>query len=288
MAASAERLQRSAGAANVAFKLRSGRTCLKDLYQQGCCKVRFPKAEHLKYREAVLINTAGGLTDDDEMSFDISWDAATQAMVTTQAAAEKIYRSRHRSAQVNTELGIAEGAAAVWLPQETILFNGGRLRRQTTIRMAGSASLFAVESMVFGRAAMNEVVTSGHVHDRWRVEIDGRLVFIDASELSDNNENAMQSVLQRTAVLAGKVATATFILVDSDLNKSIESIRAAIGANDVMGGVSSLGPLLVGRIVAEDAIALRSAIAGVFGALQEGNIGKLGEVGFSLPRVWQC
>jgi len=286
VAVSADRLQRSAGVANVVFKLRSGRTCLKDLYQQGCCKVRFPKAAHLDYREAVLINTAGGLTDDDEMAFDISWDAATQAIVTTQAA-EKVYRSRHRSARVNTSLNIAKDAIAVWLPQETIVFDGGRLRRQTKVQLRGNASLFAVESMVLGRSAMNEVLASGHVHDHWRVEIDGRLVFIDALEFNDSNKGLLQDVLQRTAVLAGRVATATFILVDSDLDGSIEAVRGVIGSNDLMGGVSNLGPLLVGRLVAADVRALRKGIADIFVALQEAGSGRLGEVGFSLPRVWQ-
>ena len=286
MAVSADRLQRSAGVANVVFKLRSGRTCLKDLYQQGCCKVRFPKAAHLDYREAVLINTAGGLTDDDEMAFDISWDAATQAIVTTQAA-EKVYRSRHRSARVNTSLNVAKDAIAVWLPQETIVFDGGRLRRQTKVQLRGNASLFAVESMVLGRSAMNEDLASGHVHDHWRVEIDGRLVFIDALEFNDSNKGLLQDVLQRTAVLAGRVATATFILVDSDLDGSIEAVRGVIGSNDLMGGVSNLGPLLVGRLVAADVRALRKGIADIFVALQEAGSGRLGEVGFSLPRVWQ-
>jgi urease accessory protein len=290
VAISADKLQRSEGVASLAFKMRSGRTCLKDLYQQGCCKVRFPKAAHLEFREAVLINTAGGLTDDDAMSFDISWDAATQAIVTTQAA-EKIYRSRHRPARVSTCLSIAENATAAWLPQETIVFDGGRLRRQTNVQLSGNASLFAVESMVLGRSAMSEVVASGHIDDHWRVEIDGRLVFIDALALSDSNAGLLQDVLQRNAVLAGKVAMATFILVDSDLDESTETVRSAIGSvtgsNDLVGGVSNLGPLLVGRLVAADAGSLRQGIAGIFSALQKSGNGRLGGAGFVLPRVWQ-
>jgi len=130
-------------------------------------------------------------------------------------------------------------------------------------------------------------LASGHVHDHWRVEIDGRLVFIDALEFNDSNKGLLQDVLQRTAVLAGRVATATFILVDSDLDGSIEAVRGVIGSNDLMGGVSNLGPLLVGRLVAADVRALRKGIADIFVALQEAGSGRLGEVGFSLPRVWQ-
>ena len=114
------RLQRSTGAVRVSFKRDGGGTVLDRLFQQGCYKAL----------EAILINTSGGLTDGDRLSCIASWQANTKALITTQAA-ERIYRSRGGAANVDSRLQIDERASACWLPQETLLFDRGRLDRTT-------------------------------------------------------------------------------------------------------------------------------------------------------------
>lgn len=151
---------------------------LGELYQDGCYKARFPSAEPQQSTEAILINTSGGLTDGDALSCHAAWNANTAALITTQAA-ERIYRSRGAQTTVLTQLNVGECANACWLPQETILFDGGRMDRNINIDMSPGARLFAAESVVFGRTAMGEVARSGRICDRWRVRIDGKLVFAD-------------------------------------------------------------------------------------------------------------
>ena len=45
-------------------------------------------------------------------------------------AAERIYRSRREAASLSSRLVVEDGAQACWLPQETIVFEGGRLSRR--------------------------------------------------------------------------------------------------------------------------------------------------------------
>ena len=57
----------------------------------------------------------------------MSAEGGTKAVLTTQAC-EKIYRSNGPDADVETRLHVEEGAALAWFPQETILFDGSRLK----------------------------------------------------------------------------------------------------------------------------------------------------------------
>lgn len=282
VATASESLQRSSGAIRVSFKRQGSRTVLDRLYQDGCCKARFPRPEWTRPPEAVLINTSGGLTDGDRLSVDAAWQADTRALVTTQAA-ERIYRSREGVARISTTLEVGERAAAYWLPQETILFDAGRLDRTTDVWMSRDASLFAVESIVFGRAGMGETTASGRVFDRWRIRIDGMLVFADALRLDDSGNAGLDRQLDRAAVMGDARAMATMIYVGEDAASRLAGFRQALARCDVIGGASDLGPLVVARVVATSSQQLRAAIASVFEA-----VGDDGRQNLQLPRVWNC
>ena len=68
------------------FGRRGERTVLRDLYQQGSAKARFPKTFGNGPPEAVLINLAGGLTGGDCFRQTVHLDERTHAIFTTQAA----------------------------------------------------------------------------------------------------------------------------------------------------------------------------------------------------------
>src|SRR5262249_29156437 len=129
--------------------------------------------------EAVLINTAGGMTGGDDFSVKISLGAGAQLVAGT-AAAEKIYRSVGGDTTITVAIDAAAGSRCIWLPQETILFDRARLSRRITVDLAANAKLVMAEAVIFGRSAMNEAVREGRLTDRWRVSQDGRLRFAEA------------------------------------------------------------------------------------------------------------
>src|SRR4030095_12144913 len=84
------------------------------------------------------------------------------AVATTQAA-EKIYRAAKGGGHcaIDVAVRVAEGATREGLPQETIVFEGARLKRRTVAEVEPGGSLLACEMVVLGRAASGETFTYG-------------------------------------------------------------------------------------------------------------------------------
>ncbi len=240
------------------------------VHEAGALRVRFPNVARTDALDAVIINTAGGMTGGDHFDIDIAVEAGARLTVTT-AAAEKVYRSLGPNARISIKLDVGGGAALAWLPQETILFDQVRLRRSIDIEAAPGARLLLAEGIVFGRSAMGETVTQGHFSDHWRVRSDGRLVFAESLRL----DGAMAQRLAERAAAAGGVAVASVLKLPGDEN-DVAAIRAM--ASDFTGevGISAWNGLAVARLVAPDGAALHRDLIGVLTALSEQ----------PLPRLW--
>ncbi len=271
-------LQRARGVAHVGFAFSDGETRLADLYQSGSAKVRLPRS--YGERQAVLLNTAGGIAGGDELDYSATWGAGTKATVTSQAA-ERIYRSLGEAGRVMNRLEVGEGARASWLPQETIVFDGASLERRLEVDLSGDARLCAVEAVVLGRSAMGETVRRASFRDHWRIRRDGRLVYADDVRLVGD----LQAILSGPATGAGASAFATILDVseggEGDIERArdlLETCRAHPRAGELSCGVSAWDGVLVVRLLSRDARALRETIIEF---LQ-------GWRGDELPRVWHC
>jgi urease accessory protein len=265
-------LERATGTARVGFALRDGRTRLATLFQAGSAKVRLPRV-HAAAPTAVFINTAGGLTGGDRISFAVDVAAGADAVATTQAA-ERLYRRRDGVARVETRLAVGPGARLDWLPQETIVFDGAGLDRTLSIALADDARLLAVEAFVLGRTAMGERVRSALLADRWRVHRGGRLVLADALRLDGD----AAAILAGPATGGGATAFATLMLAGPDAAGRRDGVRAALAATGLEAGASLVDGICVARLVAGDATALRRGLAAALEAIR----------GEALPRVWSC
>ena len=246
------------------MRREAGVTRLARLFQDGCGKIR---AEGL---EAVLINSSGGLTGGDRMAWAVDGAEGARLTVSTQAC-EKIYRARDGVAEQRATLSVGEGARLDWLPQETILFDGGALSRRLEADLAESATLLAVEAVVLGRTAMAETVRTGTLHDRWRIRREGRLVFADDLRL----DGAIAEVVAKAPILAGARAFASLLLIADDAERFLAPLRAALGG---LGGASTFDGKLFARVTAPDGFALRQALLPAIEILR---------AGAPLPRVWR-
>lgn len=264
------RMQRAVGHAGVSFRSLDGTTRLERLFQDGCAKIRLPKTLGVDDPQAILINTAGGLTGGDRLATDVNLGANTAACVTTQAC-ERVYRSTGPDATLNNHLRVSAGARLAWLPQETILFDGGRLSRRLDADLEGDAELVAVEAVLFGRMAMGETLRSGLLHDRWRVRRNGRLIFAD--DLRFEGDIAARMAPQ--AVMAGRRAMATVLFTGAAPERFLELARSIIGP---AGGASAWNGKFLARLVEETGLALRRRLEPLLTLLMGGR---------SLPKVWQ-
>ncbi len=272
-------MQRSHGTLRVRLGHEDGRTRLRELYQAGCLKARLPKDHGRGGVDVALINLSGGLTGGDTTDCRITWDERAVAGVTTQAA-EKIYRSSGDVCRIATQLDIADGGHAEWLPQETILFDGARLERRLRIDLAPSASLLAVEPLVLGRKAMGERVRRGSLHDAIELRIGGRLVWQERTRIAPD----ILSHARRPALLHGLDASATVLAVGRPAATLLTPLRTWLECYDIIAGVTWMQPVLVARLLSADAFALRRALVDVLPRLRHALAG-LPPV---LPGMWRC
>jgi urease accessory protein len=265
-------LQRSSGEARIAFRRAGARTVAFDHYQRGCAKVRVPRS--FTDPEAILINTAGGLTDGDTLHVSARWEIGARAAVTTQAA-ERIYRARSdRPAVVRNSVVAGDGAAAAWLPQPTILFDGARLDRALAVSLTGTATFLGCETIVLGRTAMGETVATGSLFDGWRIERDGKLLFVDRVGLDSN----VQACLSRKAGANGAAAIATIVYASADSAQKRDAVRAVLATDGIASGCSDLGEVLVVRLLAPTEFALRRRLVAVLESIR----GREG-----VPHLWR-
>ncbi len=241
-----------------------------NVHEAGSLRVRFPNRDSCGTLDAVVINTAGGMTGGDRFDIDVKVHAGARLVVTT-AAAEKIYRSLGPDTEIAVKINVDAGGSLTWLPQETILFDQARMRRSIDVELAPDANLVLAETIIFGRSAMGEAVSSGHVSDRWRVRVGDRLVFAETMRL----EGKIAQRLEKPAIANGSVAVASLIKIpgnDDDV-AAIRDIR-----QDFVGevGASAWNGLALIRFVAPQGAALRQDIVRALTAL----------VGRSLPRLW--
>lgn len=245
-----------------------GVTRRRDLHESGSLRVRFPSPE-AEGLSAVFVNTAGGVAGGDRFEIEIAAGEGSRMAVTT-AAAEKVYRADGPPAQLEISLQAAAGSHLAWLPQETILFDGARVRRRIDIDLADSASLLVCEIVVFGRTAMGERMHQGEFVDRWRLRREGKLVFAETVRLDGN----IGAKLARSAMARGGGAIGTALIVPGD-EALIERLREASESFAGEVGISAWNGFAMARFCAQDAARLRADMMTV-----------LARTGAALPRLW--
>jgi urease accessory protein len=260
---------RAVGAVKFDVHVRDGLTRRRELHEEGSLRVRFPSPEQ-QGLSAVFVNTAGGIAGGDRFDIDICTRDNAHLTVTT-AAAEKLYRSHGPQSQVNINLRAEAGSRLVWLPQETILFDQARVSRSINIDLAEDASFLLCEIVVFGRAAMGEVMTSGSFIDRWRMRIGGKLVFAETARLDGD----MAGKFASRAVMKGGVAIGTALIAPGD-EAIVERIRESLGRFGGEVGISAWNGFAIARFCAQDAAKLRADMMTVLGQASPSG----------LPRLW--
>ena len=273
------RLQRVDGRSRLS--VRSGNR-IGTAYQRTPCRILFPRTDFAGSLQAVLLNTAGGLTGGDRLRQEIIVESGASATVTSQAA-ERIYRSDDGVAAIDTKLTVCDGARLEWLPQETIAFDESGLSRTTRLELTGTSRALALEWLVLGRKAHGEVVRRARIADRWRVHRDGRLIWADGLRL----EGAVRAIVDSPSQLAGSTALATLLCAAPDavgLRDRARDVLAGFEDSGVLGGATLVDGLMLCRVLGRDGDALRPAMRALVAELRDAFWG--GPAG--LPRVWNC
>lgn len=273
------KLQRGDGAAEVVYAASPQGTALAQLDQRDPCRVLFPHGEPGDPPQAVFVTMSGGLADGDRLRLAARVGTGATATATTQAA-EKIYRASANADDcvIDVALAVAPGATLEWLPQETILFNGGRLRRRTNVDLAAGGRLLACEMVVLGRIASGERFASGLLLDAWRVRRDGRLAWADALRLD--------AAAPDVAGFGGASAVAMALYAGDDAADHLEAARAAIdraaaASPALKAGATLVNSLLLARFLG-DAVSVRRGLVSWLADMRAVCL----DLPRRLPRVW--
>lgn len=247
------------GIAEIGFDCRAGAPGLAHLYQRDPLRVLFPAPASGDPPLAVIVTTSGGLVAGDRLDIRVSLASEAAAHVTA-SAAEKIYRSTGATTTITQALSIGPGAALEFLPPETILFDGARLRRETRVDLAPGAGFLGGDIVVFGRRARGERFTSGFFRDVWQVHREGKLVWGDALHLDGD----VGRIIDDPACFGGAAAFATMLLwpPGGEARGLLDSARAVQSVYTTLrAGLTAIEGLIIARWLAADAALLRHAYA---------------------------
>ncbi len=260
--------QRSFGEAKVTLDLVDGQVQIGTLRQRGSAKVILPHVGGVP--EVVFLNTSGGLTGGDRLDYSLSTGAGLRVVATTQTA-ERAYLASAGVARVHVGLRVGDHGWLDWLPQETILFEGSALQRNTRIDLGRGAGCLVLEQVILGRAAMGETLQHLHFRDQREIWREGRLVALEPLCLND------ASLRAGSAVTGGARAFASLVMVGGGAEDATDAVRAAFTIDGVDAGASRLDGRLHVRLAANGGWPLRQQIIKILQVLRTA----------ALPRVWQ-
>ena len=269
-----DQLQRSHGAARLAFANRINRNSIVERYASAPVRILTPSVQG-GIPEAVLANTSGGIAGGDTSHVEILVAQNAQALVTGQAA-EKIYRSIDMPASIRTVIKIEDDSTLEYLPQESILFDGAKLNRAVNISLGASSCLLLSEMFVLGRWAMKEDFTRGIFLDRWSIDVAGQPIWREGLRV----EGGLSS-LSSSLGFANARALATIFYVGANAGEVLGLARDAIGP---MGGATIVRDMLVVRMLGNEAGVLKQQLGEIISIIRAAALGRPAEV----PRVWRC
>lgn len=272
-------LQRAQGAGRIVVDGCEGGTRIVDVFQQHPLRIMFPRTCGAAVEEAVIVNASGGIAGGDRLETAVTLLGEASLAVTTPAA-EKVYRALIEPAQVATRLSVSAGGRLAWLPQETIVFQQARLRRETRIQLVSGAEVLALECLVFGRAAHGEEFRGGYISDSWRVSIDGRLAWADTLRITD----VVFPRLRSKALLGDSKAIATLLCFAPHPQRRLEVLREFASRIECEFAATLVAGLLIARLAASRSAELRSALKTLLQHFAQ----EAGHGPFRVPKMWSC
>ena len=243
---------------------------LEELYQSGCAKLMLPKT-YGEMTEAVMLNTAGGITGGDRLTVKIQ--AENCALVTTTQTAERLYRSSTEPAKIEVGLCADKAATLHWLPQETIIFDGAELDRTIRLDMSAYSNCLLAETIVMGREAMGEDIYDCHFTDNWRLYREGQLFHAESLRLTSR----VAEIMAAPAGGNGARLLSTILYAGCDAEQMAGLLTSVVETCSSDCAMSCWDDRLVIRLMSPYPPIARADINRLLCALR----------GQPLPRVWQ-
>jgi urease accessory protein len=207
----------------------------------------YPEGPELAH--VYLLHPPGGLVSGDRLQTGIRVHDGAKVLCTTPGAG-RLYRARadQRLQEQHNILTLQGGASLEWLPQETIVFPGAHAQLTTRVNLATNASFIGWEITSLGLPASRLEFTSGSLHQRLEILLEGLPVLIenlrvDARELSIYHATCGM----RSLPVSGIFVAGPFAPEQSNTLTAEDLHDLHITAEPALCGLTKVGDLLVGR-----------------------------------------
>ena len=246
-------------------------TQFKVLREQGNLKARLIK-NYDRNDELIIINTAGGLTSGDlninliKVYEDVNLNISTQSM-------EKIYKCKDFSAYSYTNIIVGANSYVSWMPLETIFFNEAKLRRRINIDLDTKSNFLGIETIIFGRKAMGEIVQKGTLDDAWQIYKNGKLVYSDFNRIYGN----IQKKLSNALVMKGNNILCNIVFTGKKIKSYKRKILIYLHKKKYFAGVSLVNGVLLIKMLAKDISEIRMFIDKLMNIFDDN---------FNSPKIW--
>lgn len=254
------------------FKINNGKTVLSHRRHRGPLVVQRPFYPEGGVCHLYLLHPPGGVVAGDRLQIDIDLAHGGSALLTTPAAG-KFYRSNGGIAQQSVSIVLGENATLEWLPQETIGYEGARIRSDLHVQFTAGARFIGWEIYALGRPAAGESFRTGTADLSWRIERGGVPCYLERQRLDAD------ACVSRWG-LNGRSSFGTLIAFPASL-QTLETVRQRIEGQDDMG-VTRLDDVLICRGLDARADRLRECFQRIWAALRP----ELTGLPAHPPRIW--
>lgn len=231
---------------SLGFVNRGDKTVLKHRSQQGPLAIQRPLYPEGNPCHTYLLHPPGGVVGGDTLQIKAKAERGANVLITTPGAT-KFYRSENKYAKQSQILSVEKGARLEWLPQENIFFPDAHVRMDTQVHLEKDAQFLGWEMHCFGRPALNEGFSSGHLVGKTEIYLDGQRLLTEGL-----NVRGEGNLLKDKGLLGYQMMGTLYISIDDeDFYQLVQSLLTNMQQENKKGAVliaaSQLENLLVIR-----------------------------------------
>lgn len=256
------------------FRAAGARTVLAHRRHVGPLVVQRPFYPEGGVCHVYLVHPPGGVVGGDQLALHVDVGPQAHALVTTPAATRFYRAGPHPHATLDQQLDVRDGKLE-WLPQESIVFDGARVRTRTCVHLHGQARFFGWEVTCLGRPTNGERLDSGMLHQDFLLYLDGSPLLLDRLRLAGGS-----APLSAPWGLDGAQALGTLLLYPAR-EVDLEPLRA-LPAPDVRHALTCVDDVLLCRARAPQAGAIRELFTRIWQLQRHGLLGHAAVE----PRIW--
>jgi urease accessory protein len=195
---------------DLTFIDRGDKTVLKHRSQQGPLAIQRPLYPEGNPCHSYLLHPPGGVVGGDTLQIKVQAQQGAKALITTPGAT-KFYRSESKYAKQQQTLHVSKDSRLEWLPQENIFFPDAHVRMDTQVFLETGAQFLGWEMHCFGRPALNEGYSAGHLIGKTEIYLDNKLLLTEGLNVLGDDK-----VLKDKGLLGYQMMGTVYISIDDD------------------------------------------------------------------------